>query len=139
MSDEAGAAAEPPTDETADEEGDDEGPVYAPGLSDDGILLFFAGVACLLAATTATLQSQPRYVAVFAVVAGLPAMLAFFADVLSGYVPSMRVHLFVGAAAFVGAGFAIPGRHYTNLGTLGVAAALVLWRVFDVEVRGTER
>lgn len=125
-------------DEAADEAVDEER-TYAPGLSDDGILLFFAGVACLLTAGTAYSTGQPQAVVVFAALAGAPALGAFVADVVSEFVPGTGLELLVGGAALVGAGFAVPGRHYANIATLGVAAGIVGWRVYDVEVRDAER
>jgi hypothetical protein len=111
----------------------------APGLSDDGIVLFFAALAGLLAATTAHSAGQPLPVVGFAVLAGLPALAAFLADVLTDVVPGTGLELVVGGAALAGALAAVPGRHYVNLATLLVAAALVLWRVVDVEFRDAER
>lgn len=142
MSDESGVQgsegeAGPATSETASDP-DDEG-TLAPGLSDDGILMFFAALACLLAALTAHTTGQPDPVAVFAVVASVPAGVAFVADVLSDFVPGTGLELLVGGAALVGALFAVPGRYYVNIATLLVAASLVLWRVVDVEFRDAER
>ena len=142
MSDESGAAepAGPPADAGTDGDVDaevDEPP--APGLSDDGILLFFVALGCLLAASTAYTTGQSLAIVVFAVLAGAPAAVAFLADVVSEFVPGTRLELMVGGAALVGAAAAVPGRHYVNIATLVVAAALVGWRVVDVEVRGAER
>ena len=136
MSDDAGAeaASGSPDGGTA---GEDE--KLAPGLSDDGVVLFFAALACLLAATTAYSTGEPLPIVVFAVLAGLPAGAAFLADVLTDFVPGTGLELLVGGSALAGALFAVPGRHYVNLATLLVAAALVLWRVVDVEYRGAER
>lgn len=110
-----------------------------PRLSDDGILLVFAGVACLLAATTALSTEQFQPIIVFALLAGVSALTAFAVDVITDYVPGNSVHLLVGAAALVAGLFAIPGRNYVNIATLFAASALVLWRVYDVEFRGAER
>lgn len=118
-------------------EGEDE--ELAPRLSDDGIMLAFAGGACLLAATAASVTGQPRPIAVFAGVAGGTAIAAFAGDVFTDYVPDNRVHLLVGGAALVAAALALPGRDWANVATLGAAAALVLWRVVDVEYRDAER
>lgn len=134
MSDEAGSGSGSTDGETAD--GDEK---LAPGLSDDGIVLFFVALACLLAATTAYSTGQPLPVVGFAVLAGLPSLAAFLGDVLTDFVPATGLELLVGGSALAGALFAVPGRHYVNLATLLVAAALVLWRVVDVEVRGAER
>ena len=133
--DDAAAAGTPASAEP--EDADDDG--LAPGLSDDGILLFFAALASLLAATTAYSTGQPQAVTVFAILAGLPALVAFVADLGSEFVPGTGLELLVGGAALVGGGFAVPGRHYANAATLFVAAALVLWRVVDVEFRDAER
>lgn len=127
----AGAADADPADA-------DDG-ALAPGLSDDGILLFFAALASLLAATTAYSTGQPQPITVFAVLAGLPALVAFVADLASDFVPGTGLELLVGGTALLGGGFAVPGRHYANVATLFVAAALVLWRVVDVEFRDAER
>lgn len=129
---------------TADRDGSEnedeaEAEEVAPRLSDDGIMLAFTGAASLLAATTASVTGEPRPIAVFAGVAGGTAIGAFAVDVVTDYVPDNRVHLLVGAAALVGALFALPGRDWVNVATLGVAAALVLWRVVDTEYRGAER
>lgn len=132
MSDEPGAGS-------ADEATADGDEKLAPGLSDDGIVLFIAALGCLLAATTAYSTGEPPAIVVFAVLAGLPSMAAFLADVLTDFVPGTGLELLVGGSALVGALFAVPGRHYVNLATLLVAAALVLWRVIDVEFRGAER
>ena len=131
------AAAEAAAD--AEPGADADGDTLAPGLSDDGILLFFAALASLLAATTAVSTGQPQAVTVFAVLAGLPALAGFAADLVSGFVPGTGLELLVGGAALVGGLFAVPGRHYVNIATLFVAAALVLWRVVDVEFRDAER
>ena len=117
----------------------DAGERLAPGLSDDGIVLFFAALACLLAAATAHRTGQPRLVVGFALLAGVAAAAAFLADVASRFVPGSGLESLVGGAALVGAALAIPGRHYANIATLLVASALVLWRVVDVEVREAER
>lgn len=120
-------------------ESDDDDDMMAPGLSDDGILLLFAGMACLLAASTAYTTGQPQPITVFAVLAGVPAAVAFVADVLSEFTPGTGLELLVGGAALVGGVFAVPGRHYANVATLLVAAALIIWRVVDVEFRDAER
>lgn len=145
MSDDAAAdgAAREATDAgdvTADADTDpDADERLAPGLSDDGIVLFFAALACLLAAATAHSTGQPRLVVGFALLAGAPAATAFLADVASGFVPGSGLESLVGGAALVGAAAAVPGRHYANVATLLVAGALVLWRIIDVEVRDAER
>ena len=128
------SAEDPPPDAADGEE------VWVPmeGLSDDGILLLVAGVACLLAAATARTRGQPGPVAVFGAAAGAVALPPFVVDLLSAYVPGLRVHLLVGGAAALAGAFALPGGHYLNAATFGAAAALVLWRVVDVEVLGTE-
>lgn len=131
------AAAGAVADADPGEDPDDD--TLAPGLSDDGILLFFAGLASLLAATTAASTGEPQPVTVFAVLAGLPALAAFAADLVSDFVPGTGLELLVGGSALAGGLFAVPGRHYVNIATLFVAAALVLWRVVDVEFRDAER
>lgn len=141
-------SGEPPADAPADAgdagEPDEDAAAGLPwlpsvGLSDDGILLFFAGSACLLAATTASMRGQPRPVVLLGVAAGIPAIVGFLADLFTEYVPSTRVHLLVGGLAFLGTGYALQGSHYANAATLGAAAALVLWRYFDVEYRDAEQ
>ena len=94
---------------------------------DEWVLLVFAGLACLLAAVN---RSQPEPVVVFGAAAGAVGL-------LSEYAPGLWAHLAVGGGALLAAGFAAPGRHYVNVATFGAAAALVLWRVFDLEYRGT--
>jgi hypothetical protein len=133
-SDRGGAADVGDGTDAADEETEK----LAPGLSDDGIVLFFAAFGSLLAAATASRTGQPDLVVAFAVLAGVPAAVAFLADVLSEYVPGTGLEALVGGTALVGAALAVPGRHYANVATLLVASALVLWRVFDVEFRGAE-
>lgn len=128
------------TDDSESAPSDSDGSTtYAPGLSDDGVVLALAAAACLLAAGTASSTGQPQPVVVFAGVAGTPAVVAFLADALSEYVPGTGVELLVVGAALVGAAFAAPGRHYVNVATLAVAAALVGWRIYDVEFRDAER
>lgn len=142
---ESAPSGQPADESTADTRSPDEnandGIAWLPsvGLSDDGILLFFAGAACLLAATTASIRGQPRPIVVLGVAAGAPGMAAFLADVLTDYVPSTRVHLLVGGLSFLGTGYALQGPHYANAATLGAASALVLWRYFDVEYRDAEQ
>ena len=133
MDDGSVAAEDPPADAEDGEEW-----VPMEGLSDDGILLLFAGAACLLAATTAYTRGQPGPVIVFGAAAGAVALPLFVVDLLSAYVPDFRVHLLVGAAAAVAVGFALPAGHYVNAATFGVGAALVLWRVVDAEVLDAE-
>ena len=130
-----GESAEDPPPDAADGE---EAWVPMEGLSDDGILLLVAGGACLLAAATARTRGQPGSVVVFGMAAGAVALPPFVADLLSAYVPGLRVHLLVGAAAALAGALALPGGHYLNAATFGVAAALVLWRVVDVEFLGAE-
>jgi hypothetical protein len=132
------AANSPEGDDRSEAPDDDEEWTPLAGLSDEGLLLLFAGSACLFAATTATTRGQPEPIAVSGAAAAVVALVIFTADLLSAYVPGSRVHLLVGGAALVGTGGAVLGRHYINAATLGVAAALVLWRVFDVEVLGAE-
>lgn len=126
-------------DDAADTDRDDDEWVPLEGLSDEGLLLVFAGLACLLAALTASIRGQPRPVVVFGSAAAVVAIAVVAVDLFSGYVPGLWVHLLVGGGAVIAAGFAVPGRHYANVATFGVAAALVLWRVVDVEVRGADR
>jgi hypothetical protein len=64
--------------------------------------------------------------------AGAVALPPFVADLLSAYVPGLRVHLPVAAAAAL----ALSGGRYLDAATFGAAAALVLWRVVDVEFLG---
>ena len=130
-----GESAEDPPPDAAD--GDE---VWVPmeGLSDDGILLLVAGVACLLAAATARTRGQPGPVVVFGAAAAVVALPPFVADLLSAYVPGLRVHLLVGAAAALAGALVLSGGHYLDAATFGAAAALVLWRVVDVEFLGAE-
>jgi hypothetical protein len=107
-------------------------------LSDDGLILALAGAACLLAANTAYGRGQPDAVIVFAMLAAVPALAAVVADFATDYVPDIRIHLLLGASALVGAAFAVPGRHYANIATLGVAGLMGLGRVFEVEYRGKD-
>ena len=116
----------------------DEAWVPMEGLSDDGILLLVAGAACLLAAATARTRGQPGPVAVLGAAAGAVALPLFVVDLLSAYAPGLRVHLLVGGAAALAGVLALPGGHYLNAATFGAAAALVLWRVVDVELLGAE-
>lgn len=146
MSDESGTAgdgdgADPASDEAAaaSADRDAETTTPMPGLSDDGILMFFAAAACLLSAAVGVTTDLPVSVAVIAAAGGVPAGVAFVADVRSAFVPGSRLELLVGGAAVIGALLAVPGRYYVTIGTLLAAAALVLWRVFDVEVRDAER
>ena len=134
----------PPTDgESAEDtppDAADGEEVWVPmeGLSDDGILLLVAGAACLLAAATARAQGQLEPVVVFGAAAAAVALPPFVVDLLSAYVPGLRVHLLVGGAAALAGALALPGGHYLNATTFGAAAALVLWRVVDVEFLGAE-
>ena len=116
-------------------ESDDE-TVPLAGLSDEGLLLLFAGAACLLATGTAAARGQPEPVVVFGAGAAIVAIVGVAADLRSGRDPRTGTHLGVGVGAVVAAGFAAPGRHLVNVATFGLAAALVLWRVVDVEYRG---
>ncbi|QLD85476.1 hypothetical protein HWV23_06970 [Natronomonas halophila] len=120
----------------SDESGGDES--GEKRLSDDGLILALAGAACLLAANTAYSRSQPDAVIVFAMLAAVPALAAVVADLATDYVPTIRIHLLLGASALVGAAFAVPGRHYANIATLAVAGLMGLGRVFEVEYRGKE-
>jgi len=139
MGDESATAADGPAeDPPSDAADEDEEWVPMEGLSDDGILLLVAGVACLLAAATARARGQPGSVVVFGAAAAVVALPLFVADLLSAYVPGLRVHLLVGAAAALAGALALPGGHYLNATTFGAAAALVLWRVVDVEFLGAE-
>ena len=114
----------------------DDGTVPLAGLSDEGLLLLFAGAACLLATGTAAVRGQPEPVVVFGAGAAVVAVAGVAADLRSGRDPGTGTHLGVGVGAVVAAGFAAPGRHLVNVATFGLAAALVLWRVVDVEYRG---
>lgn len=115
---------------------DDEEWVPLEGLSQEGILLFFAGLAAGMASLTALSRGQPQPVVVFGATAGGVALAVGAVDLLSGVVPPMWVHLLVGGSASVAGAFALAGRHWVNAGTFAVAAALVLYRVVDVEYRG---
>ena len=137
MSNGSPADGEPAEDPPSDAADEDEVWVPMEGLSDDGILLLVAGAACLLAATART-RGQPGPVVVFGAAAAVVALPPFVADLLSAYVPGLRVHLLVGAAAALAGVFALPGGHYLDAATFGAAAALVLWRVIDVEFLGAE-
>lgn len=142
MSDDAGDRTDEtaPPDAADDPETDDDAETrLASSLTDDGIVLFFAGLACLLAAATAYSSGQPRPVVVFGLLAGAPALAGFIGDALSEFVPGTGLELLVAGSALVGAGFAAPGRYYINVATLGIAAALVGWRIYDVEQRDAER
>jgi hypothetical protein len=130
MSDDSAATDDSPESGGPDDTASD------PRLSDDGVILALAGVACLLAAGTAASRGQPGPVAVFAVLAGAPAVVAVGADFLTDYTPGLRPHLLLGVAALVGAVAAVPGEHYVNVATLGVASLMGLGRIFEVEVRG---
>ncbi|MFT4883323.1 MAG: hypothetical protein ACI8U4_000827 [Natronomonas sp.] len=120
----------------SDESDGDDGADGEKRISDDGLILALAGAACLLAANTAYGRSQPNAVIVFASLAAVPALAAAVADLATDYVPSIRIHLLLGAAALTGAAFAVPGRHYVNIATLGVAGLMGLGRVIEVEYRG---
>ena len=138
MGDESATAADGPAeDPPSDAADEDEEWVPMEGLSDEGVLLFFAGVACLLATVTAATRGQPEPVVAFGAAAGAVGLLVVAVDLLSGYVPGQWTHLAVGGGALLAAGFAAAGRHYVNVATFGVAAALVLWRAFDLEVLDT--
>ncbi|WP_178915101.1 hypothetical protein [Natronomonas gomsonensis] len=135
MSDDSESAVDdaPEADSDPDESASD------PRFSDDGVILALAGAACLLAAGTAYSLDQPSPVVVFAVLAGIPAVVAVGGDLLTDYTPGLRPHLLLGVAALVGAVAAVPGEHYVNVATLGVASLMGLGRVFEVEVRGKGR
>jgi hypothetical protein len=126
-------------DAATDTDQDDEEWVPLEGLSQEGLLLLFAGLAAGMASLTALSRGQPQPVVVFGAAAGVVAIALFAVDLLSGYAPDLWAHLLVGGGALLAAGFAVPGRHYVNAATFGVAAALVLWRVVDVEILGADR
>lgn len=132
MSDDSESAV----DGSSGDETDPDDPASEPRLSDDGVILALAGAACLLAAGTAYSLGQPGPIVVFAVLAGVPAVVAVGADLLTDYTTGLRPHLVLGVAALVGAAAAVPGEHYVNVATLGVASLMGLGRVFEVEVRG---
>lgn len=138
MRDDRGAAEPAGGEPGSPDDPDEEAWVPLEGLSDEGLLLLFAGLACLLAALTAASRGQPQPAVVFGGVAGAVAFLGFAVDLLSGFVPAQWVHLLVGGGAAVAAAFAFIGGHLVNAATFGAAAALVLWRVVDVEFRGAE-
>jgi len=121
-----------------DADGDPEEWVPFEGLSDEGLLLLFAGLACGMAAITAVNRGQPQPIVVFGAAAGAVALVVFAVDFVSGHVPRRWVHLLVGGGASVAGAFALAGRHWVNAGTFGVAAALVLYRVLDLEFLGAE-
>ena len=131
----------PSTDAAAGSPEDDSEPdewVPLEGLSQEGLLLFFAGLACGMASLTALGRGQPQPVVVFGAATGVVALAVFAVDLLTGFVPDIRVHVGVGAGASVAGAFALAGRHWVNAGTFAVAAALVLYRVVDVEYRGAD-
>jgi hypothetical protein len=132
MSDDSESAVDAAESEASPDE-----PASDPRLSDDGVILALAGAACLLAAGTAYSLDQPSPVVVFAILAGIPAVVAVGGDLLTDYTPGLRPQLLLGVAALVGAVAAVPGEHYVNVATLGVASLMGLGRVFEVEVRGT--
>lgn len=111
----------------------------ASWLSDDGVVLAFAGAASLLAAATAHRRGQSPAVVGPALVAGGVAAVAVGLDVATDRVAGTPVEVAVGGAALAGALAALGWSHWVNAATLGTAAALVLWRVVDVERRGAER
>lgn len=121
-----------------DDADDEEEWVPFEGLSDEGVLLVFAGLACVLAALTAASRGQSQPVVVFGGAAGVVALVVFVVDYATGHVPRLWVHLLVGGGATVAGAFALSAQHWVNAGTFGAAAALVLWRVVDVEVRGAD-
>ena len=127
------AAARSPEDDSAPGEW-----VPFEGLSQEGLLLLFAGLACGMASLTALSRGQPQPVVVFGAATGVVALAVFAVDLLTGLVPDMRVHVGVGAGASVAGAFALVGQHWVNAGTFAVAAALVLYRVVDVEYRGAD-
>ncbi|PSP47900.1 hypothetical protein BRC75_08355 [Halobacteriales archaeon QH_7_69_31] len=155
-------SSEPPPDKSPDEAGPDdatagpstpstEAPAGSPaddsepgewvpfeGLSQEGLLLLFAGLACGMASLTALSRGQPQPVVVFGAVTGVVALAVFAVDLLTGLVPDIRVHMGVGAGASVAGAFALAGSHWVNAGTFAIAAALVLYRVVDVEYRGAD-
>ena len=122
-----------PSDDTGQEEW-----VPFEGLSQEGLLLLFAGLACGMASLTALGRGQPQPVVVFGAATGVVALAVFAVDLLTGFVPDLRVHMGVGAGASVAGASALAGRHWVNAGTFAVAAALVLYRVVDVEYRGAD-
>ena len=140
--DEAGPDdATPSTEAAAGSPEDDSEPdewVPLEGLSQEGLLLFFAGLACGMASLTALSRGQPQPVVVFGAATGVVALAVFAVDLLTGFVPDIRVHVGVGAGASVAGAFALAGHHWVNAGTFAVAAALVLYRVVDVEYRGAD-
>ncbi len=121
----------------ADVDEDDEW-VPLEGLSQEGLLLLFAGLACGTASLTALSRGQPQPVVVFGAATAAGALAVFAVDLASEFVPSVTVHLAVGGGASIAGAFALAGRHWVNAGTFAVAAALVLWRVVDVEYRGAD-
>lgn len=131
----------PSTEAAAGSPEDDSKPgewVPFEGLSQEGLLLLFAGLACGMASLTALSRGQPQPVVVFGAATGVVALAVFAVDLLTGLVPDLRVHMGVGAGASVAGAFALAGHHWVNAGTFAVAAALVLYRVVDVEYRGAE-
>jgi hypothetical protein len=120
------------------DEPDEEEWVPVEGLSQEGLLLFFAGLACGMASLSALSRGQPQPVVVFGAAAAAVALVVFAVDLLTGVVPDLWVHLVVGAGASVAGAFALGGRHWGNAVTFAVAAALVLYRVVDVEYRGAD-
>ncbi|PSP68547.1 hypothetical protein BRC85_01480 [Halobacteriales archaeon QS_1_69_70] len=135
------ATASPSTEAAAGSPEDDSAPgewVPFEGLSQEGLLLLFAGLACGMASLTALSRGQPQPVVVFGAATAVVALAVFAVDLLTGLVPDMRVHVGVGAGASVAGAFALAGQHWVNAGTFAVAAVLVLYRVVDVEYRGAE-
>ena len=136
----AGPSA-PSTEAAAGSPEDDSAPgewVPFEGLSQEGLLLLFAGLACGMASLTALSRGQPQPVVVFGAATGVVALAVFAVDLFTGLVPDIRVHVGVGAGASVAGAFALAGNHWVNAGTFAVAAALVLYRVVDVEYRGAD-
>jgi len=127
---------DPPTDGASPEGDEDDGWVPLAGLSQEGFLLVFAGVAAALASSTALRQGQPRLVVLAGGATALGALAVVVVDLLSELVPPPAVHLAVGGGASVAGAVALAGRHWVNAATFAVAAALVLYRAVDVAFRG---
>jgi hypothetical protein len=130
-------AADPTAAASEAAEDTDEEWIPLEGLSQEGLLLVFAGLACGLASLSAHGGGQPQPVVVFGAGAAATALFGFVADLLTEYVPDLWVHLVVGGGASVAGAVALAGQHWGNAATFGAAAALVLYRVVDVEYRGT--
>jgi hypothetical protein len=131
----ASSTAAPVEDTVGSPAADDADDEWVPfeGLSQEGLLLVFAGAASGVAALTALKRGQAQPVVVFGAAAAAVALAVVAIDLLSGYVPDLWVHLVVGGGASVAGAVALAGRHWINAITFAVAAALVLYRVVDVE------